>query len=159
MKTILIDDELYAYLVGNTKEIGESASAILRRLLGLNTPAGLSSSGFDPAEKFDFLKDWESLRHLTQTRKFLHILAWAHRKHPQDFAKLLTIEGSRRKYFAQDAEILRSSGANTNPRPIPDSAYWVITNSSTAKKAEILSEVFRLLGYPADEVQAMLARF
>jgi len=33
MKTIEIDDELYSYIASNTKDIGESASQILRRLL------------------------------------------------------------------------------------------------------------------------------
>jgi negative modulator of initiation of replication len=160
MKTIVVDDELYAYLVGHTKEIGESASAILRRLLGLTQMAGAAAGAAgDLTARFDFLRDWDSLRHLTQTRKFLHLLSWAHTKHPQDFEKVLTIEGSRRKYFADDPQTLLQSGASTNPRPIPNTPYWVVTNSSTAKKAEILSDVFRLLGYGAEETQAMLARF
>ena len=33
MKTIEIDDELYHYIAGQTQQIGESASDILRRLL------------------------------------------------------------------------------------------------------------------------------
>ena len=33
MKTIQIEEDLYQYIASNTQEIGESASAILRRLL------------------------------------------------------------------------------------------------------------------------------
>jgi negative modulator of initiation of replication len=69
---------------------------------------------------------------------------------------VLSIEGNRRKYFASELKALTEKGSSTNPRPIPDSPFWVITNNSTAKKAEILSEVFRLLGYEAEPVQAML---
>jgi len=35
MKTILIDDDLHSFLLRNTKEIGEDASSIIRRLLNL----------------------------------------------------------------------------------------------------------------------------
>ncbi len=99
------------------------------------------------------------MRHLTQTRKFLRILSWAYKKHPTEFERLLTIEGRRRKYFARDMRTLMDSGSSTNPRPIPESPYWVVTNNSTAKKAEILSDVFRVLGYKTEDVQAMLTRF
>lgn len=105
---------------------------------------------------FDFLLHWEQYRNLTRAKKFLYILSWAYRKHESDFAKVLLIEGNRRKYFALDEQTLLDSGSSTNPRPIPDSPFWVITNNSTAKKAEILSEVFRLLGYEPEHVQGML---
>lgn len=42
MKKIELDDELYQYIAGQTQDIGESASQILRRLL--NLPAQGSSS-------------------------------------------------------------------------------------------------------------------
>ena len=35
MRTIEIDDDVYAYIASNTHEIGETASDILRRLLGI----------------------------------------------------------------------------------------------------------------------------
>ncbi len=159
MKTIQIDDDLYAYLVGHTKDIGESASSILRRLLGVTGSSSVGDSGAASNSPFDFLNDWDSLRHLTQTRKFLHILSWAYQKHQGEFEKLLTIEGRRRKYFSRDEKALMASGSSTNPRPIPDSPFWVTTNNSTIKKAEILSDAFRVLGYKPEDVQAMLARF
>ena len=36
MKTIEIDEELYQYIAGQTRHIGEDASSILRRLLNIN---------------------------------------------------------------------------------------------------------------------------
>lgn len=36
MKTIEVDEDLYRYIAGQTKHIGESASDILRRLLNLD---------------------------------------------------------------------------------------------------------------------------
>lgn len=44
MKVIEVEDDLYRYIAGQTEHIGESASAILRRLLGL---APTDTSGGD----------------------------------------------------------------------------------------------------------------
>jgi len=160
VKTILIEDDLYAFLVSHTQEIGESASSILRRLLGLKPGSyGGQASREELVKIFDFLQHWEQFRHLNHAKKFLHILSWAYRKHPADFEKILSVEGNRRKYFALDEKTLLESGRSTNPRPIPDSPYWVITNNSTAKKGEILSEVFRILGYEDEQIHALVREF
>jgi negative modulator of initiation of replication len=160
MKTVLIDDDLYSYLVGHTQEIGESASSILRRLLGLQRGHyGNEASQEEVLKTFDFLRDWDQYCHLTLTKKFLHILAWAYQQHEKEFEKACTIEGAKRKYFATDAKVLLDSGRSTNPRPIPDSPYWVVTNNSTAKKAEILSDLLRLLGYKPESIHALLRYF
>lgn len=160
MKTLIVEDDLYSFLVSHTQEIGESASSILRRLLGLKPGShGAQSSREELTKTFDFLQHWEQFRHLTHAKKFLHILSWAYRKHGDDFQKILSVEGHRRKYFARDAKTLIESGRSTNPRPIPDSPYWVITNNSTAKKAEILSDVFRILGYEDEQIHALVREF
>lgn len=160
MKTIVIDDDLYSFLVSHTQEIGESAASILRRLLGLKSGSyGSQTSRDDLIKTFDFLQHWEQFRHLTGAKKFLHILSWAYRKHPDTFQRVLSIEGNRRKYFARDEKTLLESGSSTNPRPIPDSPYWVITNNSTAKKSEIISDVLRLLGYEDEQIHALVREF
>ena len=157
MKTIVVDDELYSFLLRHTQEIGESASSIIRRLVGLD--ARPEEAGPNVQEVFTFLKSPELYSHMTKAQKFLFILSWAFQKHPTEFEKVLFVQGHKRKYFAQDPEILIQSGESTNPRQIPSSPFWVITNSSTAKKAEILSDVFRLLGYSPAQTQAMLRTF
>lgn len=159
MKSILVEDDLYSFLVSHTQEIGESATSILRRLLGFQPGNGPETSRAKLQETFDFLKDWGQFRHLNKTRKFLYILSWAYRKHPQTFERVLSIEGNRRKYFALDGNTLLNSGHSTNPRPIPNSPFWVITNNSTAKKAEILSDVMRLLGYDAGQINSLVHEF
>jgi negative modulator of initiation of replication len=154
VKTIVIDDDIYAHLLGHTQEIGESATSILRRLLGLNAQSTRTS--FDVQEIFDFLKRPELFRHMNNSQRFLFILSWAFRKNEKDFAKVVSIEGNRRKYFSRDPGTLLKSGSSVNPRQIPDSPFWVITNNSTAKKCEMLSDVFQMLGYPPEDTNAML---
>jgi negative modulator of initiation of replication len=154
MKTIVIDDDIYAHLLSHTQEIGESATSILRRLLGLSAQATRTSS--DIQETFDFLKRPELFRHMNNSQRFLFILSWAFRKHEKDFAKVISIEGNRRKYFAHDPEALLKSGSSVNPRQIPDSPFWVITNNSTAKKCEMISDVFQMLNYQPEDTSAMI---
>lgn len=154
VKTIVIDDDVYVHLLSHTQEIGESATSILRRLLGLNAKMARTSS--DVQETFNFLKQPELFRHMNNSQRFLFILSWAFRKHEKDFKKVVTIEGNRRKYFAPDPETLLRSGSSVNPRQIPDSPFWVITNNSTAKKCEMLSDVFRMLGYQPEDTNVML---
>jgi negative modulator of initiation of replication len=154
VRTILVDDDLYAHLLKNTQEIGESATSILRRLLGLSGPGAMPQ--LEIQNTFDFLKNPELFQHLNNTHRFLFILSWAYRRNSEKFDQVISIEGRRRKYFARDAKTLLQSGESVNPRPIQDSPFWVITNSSTAKKHEMLSDVFRLLGYETGETSAMI---
>jgi negative modulator of initiation of replication len=155
VKTVVVDDELYGYLLNHTQEIGESASAILRRLLGLRE--GVSRPPGQLEQTFDFLKTPELFRHMNNAQRFLFILSWLYRRHPEDFEKVLLIEGNKRKYFADNSQSLLERGRSVNPRQIPDSPYWVITNNSTAKKHEMLIEVFRMLGYEVADASAVLA--
>lgn len=46
MKTIEVDDELYAYIASHTRHIGESASDILRRMLKFSAASQPGNSGF-----------------------------------------------------------------------------------------------------------------
>ncbi len=150
----MVEDDVYAHLVKNTQELGESASSILRRLLGLNARGGKAQGEIQ--ETFDFLKNPELFMHMNNTQRFLYILSWAYRRDPEKFNQVTVVEGTRRKYFAPNSASLLASGRSVNPRQIPDSPFWVITNNSTAKKFEILSEVFGVLGYDPQDTSAML---
>jgi negative modulator of initiation of replication len=95
VKNIVVDDEIYAHLVRHTREIGESASSILRRLLGLKN--GNSKTSGQVEQVFDFLKQPEFYQHMNNSQRFLFILSWAYRRHPAEFENVVSIEGNRRK--------------------------------------------------------------
>jgi negative modulator of initiation of replication len=154
MRTIVIEEDLYGYLLSQTQEIGEDASSIIRRLLGLNAASARPIGQLE--QTFDFLKRPESYRYSNNAERFLFLLSWAYRRNPEEFAKILAIGGSKRKYFALEPKSLQESGKSVNARPIPDSPFWAITNNSTAKKFEMLSDVFELLGYDPKDTAAML---
>ena len=177
MKNIEVDEQLYQYIVANTQEIGESASSILRRLLAMNghqveqikqtateskhvedtlpnddkkeTVVGASTSVFNVINKEELAMQRGAVG------RFLIILSALHRVHHQDFYRVCEIRGRDRLYFAKDERALEQSGSSTKPRQIPESDYWVITNSNTTRKKMMLTEVAKELGYTNKDVEAI----
>ena len=187
MKTIEIDEELYQYIASQTQFIGESASSILRRLLAMdaNNPVEVAS---EPVKKavvqetnapstenkpapeakpvakptgsvFDHINKEELAIQRGAVGRFLLILQALYRVHQNDFDVVCNIRGRDRLYFANNESALAESGSSTKPRQIPDSPYWVITNSNTTRKKMMLTEVAVALGYSdvdAEKIRELL---
>lgn len=179
MKNIEIDEELYQFIAANTQFIGESASSILRRLLSLETeqppqvakplneqPQALAETPAVETEKteeipaeqvigniFDFINKEELAMQRGAVGRFLLILAALYRVHVKQFSVIEDIRGRNRLYFASSESQLAESGSSTKPRQIPDSPYWVITNSNTTRKKMMLTEVAVALGYDESDAE------
>lgn len=91
--------------------------------------------------------------------QFLFVLAQLHKLNPQAFDAVEQIRGKNRTYFATSKDALLKNGSSTNPKAIPDSPYWVVTNNNTAKKIAMLEQVLQKLGYEAPVAQAVTSRF
>ena len=147
MRTIEIDEDIYVYLLSKTAQIGESASSILRRELKLNGqepekgPLSAASHELGP-----FLHS-PTMRFGNATDKFLAVLAEVHQYSPKDFEKVLSIQGRGRVYFARSKAEITRSGRSTQPRQIPGTSFWVMTNSPTPQKRAMLRKALELLGY------------
>ncbi|MGJ8694352.1 MAG: replication initiation negative regulator SeqA [Thalassotalea sp.] len=183
MKTIEIDEALYQYIASQTQYIGESASAILRRLLAqdnqaiitesatLTGAAAVSNNAAPEPEAtaeiietkivnedingsvFDYINKEELAMQRGAVGRFLLILAALYRVHSTLFANVCDIRGRDRLYFANNESALAESGSSTKPRQIPESPYWVITNSNTTRKKMMLTEVAIALGYSAEQTE------
>lgn len=193
MKNIEIDEELYQYLASNTQFIGESASAILRRLLSLGSstdvaavivkeiPENIEVNDFSEvvdissleAEKvspevnippvkvatdnnetvFNFINKEDLSMQRGAVGRFLLILAALYRAHPTQFNVVTEISGRDRLYFADSESKLAESGSSTKPRQIPESPFWVITNSNTTRKKMMLTKASISLGYNESDVE------
>ena len=162
MKTITIDDKLYAHIASQTKYIGESASDILRRLLLPEsdvqavepTPEQVPEGAIKapvadaPESSGEFVIDQDAILGCsTVVERFLLVLSQLHAANPSSFVKVLDIKGKGRDYFAESKEHLLATGSSTNPKAVPGSIYWVVTNNNTSKKASILRQVSEVLGY------------
>ncbi|MFD2167085.1 replication initiation negative regulator SeqA [Thalassotalea euphylliae] len=176
MKTIEIDEELYQYIASNTQFIGESASSILRRLLAFpelqdaqrqenpaRTVETVEQAETEVVEEpvsqevigsvFDHINKEELAIQRGAVGRFLLILQALYRVHQKRFDVVCTIRGRDRLYFANNEEALAESGSSTKPRQIPDSPYWVITNSNTTRKKMMLTEVSKALGYSDQQAE------
>lgn len=181
MKNIEIDEELYQFIVSNTQFIGESASSILRRLLSIEEeqdvlPPRLESvdSGQTIATKevldvtddveekqakdinetvFNYVNKEELAMQRGAVGRFLLILGALYRGHPNQFHVVNEISGRDRLYFANSERELAESGSSTKPRQIPESPFWVMTNSNTTRKKMMLTKVALSLGYSNDDAE------
>jgi len=170
MKYIEIDEELYRHIASKTERIGESASEILRRLLGLsldNTSVAVQSlapkmisqpskeisepvklvpqpliTPPQPIENFSKHIDKQALgEQKGAVGRFLFLLETLYLLSPEQFGQVLQVQGRGRLYFATSKEALLESSKTANPKEIGQSGYWVTSNNNTAKKRTILSEV------------------
>ncbi|CAB0150209.1 Negative modulator of initiation of replication [Pseudidiomarina piscicola] len=162
-KRIEIDDDIYRHIASHTQHIGESASAILRRLLGLDQQQDQpqSTAAVEPkvAEKahgrtiFDSMTSADLAGQRSVVARFLYILEMLHKCHPEMFPKVLQISGRDRQYFSRSAAELEASGTSTNPKQIPNSEFYVVTNNNTTRKKSMLNQVALELGYDQSEAE------
>jgi negative modulator of initiation of replication len=181
MKNIEIDEDLYLHIVANTQSIGENASSILRRLLKLDQTISLDESSdsnttevnlskddneTDVAETneieeldnssesvFNFINKEELAMQRGAVGRFLLILAALYRAHPKRFKVVTEICGRDRLYFANSEAELAASGSSTKPKQIPESPFWVLTNSNTTRKKMMLTRAATSLGYDDVDVE------
>lgn len=162
MKTIEIDDDLYHFIASQTQRIGESASDILRRLLNQQSTAAAANEAPIVAETsnteqkvFDILSKQDLQAEMSVVGRFLIILSALARAHKQQFAQVLEIKGRNRVYFGRQEADLLEAGSSTNPKQIPNSEFWVITNSNTTRKKMMLTEAALKLGYSQQEAETI----
>jgi negative modulator of initiation of replication len=89
--------------------------------------------------------------------KMLHVFSAAYALKPDVFEKILLIQGRGRRYFAKSSMEIMKSGKSTQPRNIPGTEYWVMTNSPTPQKQDLLERVLRLLGFSQNAVKDAIA--
>ncbi|MGF1729585.1 replication initiation negative regulator SeqA [Photobacterium kasasachensis] len=171
MKSIEVDEELYRYIASQTQHIGESASDILRRLLMVPEqseqqpevvmpvrPKGIVvSKDAGNVTKMDRVKEMRSLlisdEFAVQEKaigRFMMILSSLYRIDPTGFTEAAAIKGRTRIYFAESKETLLASGKTTKPKAIPETPYWVITNTNTDRKRQMVEQLMGKMSFGAD---------
>lgn len=165
MKTIELDDDLYFYIASQTRHIGESASDILRRLLEqpvhqrvpVAEPAAVAQPGAVATRQgLQALLDSGELQQEEKSiNRFMQVLSTLYRDDPVGFTQATEIKGRKRVYFSRDPEALRASGSTTKPKPVPETPFWVITNTNTSRKQNMVAQLMASMGY-GDEVIAQV---
>ncbi|ENP8342576.1 replication initiation negative regulator SeqA [Vibrio harveyi] len=174
MKTIEVDEDLYRYIAGQTKHIGESASDILRRLLNLDgqlqeavvapvveKPQGIVvSKDASKAESVDTVKEMRSLLISDEFAglkkaidRFMLVLSTLHKLNPESFSQATKVKGRKRVYFADNEETLLANGNTTKPKAIPGTPFWVITNNNTSRKRQMVEQVMTHMEFQPDLIE------
>jgi negative regulator of replication initiation len=114
-----------------------------------SAPADLHPMQRDEREKAlgEFMRSPSFKSERSAVEKFLSLLSFVHRENRGQFAAVERFNGRSRKYFAKSKADLEQSGKSVNPKNIPGSGYWVVTNNSTLAKGVLLLRVMRVLGY------------
>src|SRR5882757_106787 len=119
MKTIEIDDDIYAHLRASVPDFGEEPKDVLRRLLKVSHSSTPAPTAADESELQKLLISSDFTYAKGVVGRFLAILSWLHGHDPAAFAKVLSIKGRGRLYFAKDAGTLEKHGTHVNPKQIP----------------------------------------
>jgi len=102
---------------------------------------------------FNFINKEELAMQRGAVGRFLLILAALYRAHPRQFKVVTEICGRDRLYFAHTEAELAASGSSTKPKQIPESPFWVMTNSNTTRKKMMLTKASTSLGYTQSDVE------
>ncbi|GAA6185113.1 MULTISPECIES: replication initiation negative regulator SeqA [Alteromonadaceae] len=109
----------------------------------------------DATSLFDLLNQETFDQPMSKVERFLKMLGALHQTHPDRFNAVLEIKGKGRLYFATDKNVLLKTGSSTNPKQIPGSEYWVVTNNNTEKKCTMLTNTAAILGYSKSNVERL----
>ncbi|MFZ7217025.1 replication initiation negative regulator SeqA [Avibacterium avium] len=92
--------------------------------------------------------------------RFLAILRVLYRTNPESFAQATeSLQGRTRVYFARDEGTLLMSGNHTKPKQIPDTPYWVITNTNSGRKMLMLEGAMQSMHLPEDLIEEVRSFF
>ena len=169
MQTIEVDDEVFANLELARKLTGLSHLQIVRQWMQQRiAPPGPKAvtvsqvSPLPPRQQVqstrdkalcDYAKSPGFLANRSVVDQFLSILSFLHKENPDKFSSLLSLEGRKRRYIAKSERELDDSGTSVNPKKIPYTDYWVVTNNDTNNKKLLLRQVLTLLGYSPDTIR------
>ncbi|OON38935.1 replication initiation regulator SeqA [Izhakiella australiensis] len=168
MKTIEVDEDLYRYIASHTQHIGESASDILRRMLkftpgSANAPAAEVANLSKEADKAvsrpqdrvravrELLLSDEYAEQKKAVNRFMLVLSTLYSLDASAFkAATESLHGRTRTYFAGDEQTLLQNGAQTKPKHVPGTPYWVITNTNTGRKRSMVEHIMSAMQLPAE---------
>ena len=92
--------------------------------------------------------------------RFLNILTILYRTNPEGFALATeSLQGRTRVYFARDEGTLLMAGNHTKPKQIPDTPYWVITNTNSGRKMLMLEGAMQSMHLPEELIEQVRSYF
>ena len=70
-----------------------------------------------------------------------------------NFADAIQVKGRKRVYFADNEQTLLDGGTTTKPKAIPHTPFWVITNTNTSRKQQMVEQVMVRMNFPLELIE------
>lgn len=162
MRTIEVQDDIFAALEARATGFGATPSSVIRDLLkaadtyGALESASVNSAGQVSHPLIDLISS-APYRNRDAKGRYFVILKFIHDKHEHDLGALLGYKRGSRVNFARDAESIDSSGTSTNPQNLPGTPLYVLTNLNNGDKRTILQDLLSLYHYPQDVIREVTA--
>jgi negative regulator of replication initiation len=169
MKTLQIDDDLFAEIDNRTGLGTFSYSEVIRKLLRLNLPSqkeppdNQSDTGLNqpPLRSIKpFLQSPEFRARRMGIDKYLSILGFLYASHPTDFEHVVEgfIRGNR-VYFGRSRETVESGGNGAiHAKRIPNSPFWALATLDNRAKSDILAQILIRLNFQRPEIDIIPSR-
>ncbi len=167
MRTIEVEDDVFSELEKASYLTKMPVPQIVRGLVirqdpkpagkELERPPVTNAPSLSPRDRKirDYAHSPSFLASRSVMDQFLNLLSFLHRENLDNFAILQSMEGRKRKYIARSEQELENSGNSVNPKRVPNTPYWAVTNNSTDNKKLLLRQALTLLGYGAETIRVV----
>jgi negative modulator of initiation of replication len=169
MKTIQIDDDLFAEIDNRTGLGTFSHSEVVRKLLHRNAPSQKEPPKPEPAGGLGkssirsiapFLQSPEYRARRKGIEKYLAVLSFLYESCPADFERV--IEGftrGNRVYFGKSSEAIEGGGNGAiHAKRIPKSPFWALATLDNKSKSDILIQILIRLNFQRPEIDLIPSR-
>jgi negative regulator of replication initiation len=167
MKTIQLEDDVFAALENKVRGFNDSPNDVIKRLLG---EFGESNNSVPRKPNPTIAPSGASQKvsaivQLVQSPKYLMgdakdryfaVLEFFYRHHRNEFSLLENYRRGKRVNFARSAKTIEESGSSTFPEQIPNTPYYVLTNLSNPRKRQILEDILKMFKYSSSEIAIVL---
>lgn len=164
MKTIQIDNEVYQALANHVQGFNETPNDVIARILKQWDQLKKSSASISTVEKHTNAESASDISNLLSSpdfqrsdaiERYFAILAFLYRKSPKDFGKLefYRRKGGRRVNFSKDKQVIENSGNSTQPKRIPGTLFYALTNLDNKSKRLILGDIMPVFGYSTKDIR------
>jgi negative modulator of initiation of replication len=153
-KTIEVQDSVYAALEKRVSRFGETPNDIIKRLLAGSPSEPVSDrpvlkSQKPPSPLIALIQSPEYGR-MDGRKRYFEILALLYSLQPDAFETLEGFSRGSRVHFSRDVQKIETSGNRTMPKQLEGTPFFVLTNLDHKRKREMISDVMRQLGHPAE---------
>jgi negative regulator of replication initiation len=167
MKTIQIEDEVFAVLESRVRGFSDTPNEVIKRLLESSAAddSSLTKPKSDKISSSNNSSKISAIVHLVQSPEYLMgdakgryfaVLEFLYHQQKDKFSVLEQYGRGKRIIFARDAKTIEESGNSTFPQRIPNTPYYAVTNLPNSRKRKILEGALGIFHYPSAEIGLVL---